>query len=415
MRLLESGSVFLLAVTIVACGGGESRWAGTISDSAGVTIVSNSDIGLWQPGEEWTVEEELRIGALEGDPEYQFGQVGSLAVDSKGRILVLDRQAQHILVYSRDGIYERTIGARGSGPGELNGAMALLMLSGDTLLVPDLRNLRFSRYAPDGSSAGSIPLDLTGGWPMQFRAALGVTVEQIRPGALPEGSAFESRMDVLLRLASDGSVTDTLMTFQSGKSQTFDGHIRFFEAEPVWDLTDHSEIVLGVTNEYRFGVYANGHLERIITKNFVRKPVGEGDESAIKAELDRRLTAQGMPANTRQIVLRDRFHFAEFLPAISALAAGPMGTIWVQHMRPPSELSGEELAAVREDHLEDLGAPEWDVFDAEGRFLGVVTVPDRFTPSLFRDDRIYGVWRDELNVEYVVRLRIVGDLGVGAT
>lgn len=93
----------------------------------------------------------------------------------------------------------------------------------------------------------------------------------------------------------------------------------------------------------------------------------------------------------------------------------PMGTIWVQHMRPPSELSDEELASIRENHMEDLGAPEWHVFDSEERYLGVVTMPEQFTPSLFCDDKVYGVWRDELNVEYVVRLRIVGDRGVGAT
>ena len=65
--------------------------------------------------------------------------------------------------------------------------------------------------------------------------------------------------------------------------------------------------------------------------------------------------------------------------------------------------------------MEDLDAPEWHVFDSEERYLGVVTMPEQFTPSPFRDDKVYGVWRDELNGEYVVRLRIVGDRGVGAT
>jgi hypothetical protein len=30
-------------------------------------------------------------------------------------------------------------------------------------------------------------------------------------------------------------------------------------------------------------------------------------------------------------------------------------------------------------------------------------------PRLFRRDRIYGVWQDEFDVQYVMRLRIVGD------
>ena len=62
----------------------------------------------------------------------------------------------------------------------------------------------------------------------------------------------------------------------------------------------------------------------------------------------------------------------------------------------------------------NIGAPRWDVFDPQGRFLGVVTLPERFEPGVFRGDKVYGVWRDEFDSEYVVRLHIVGDLGVGA-
>ncbi len=62
-----------------------------------------------------------------------------------------------------------------------------------------------------------------------------------------------------------------------------------------------------------------------------------------------------------------------------------------------------------------MGAGEWDVFDAAGWFLGVVTMPPDFAPMLFVHDQIYGIWRDELDVQYVVRLRLVGELGVGAT
>jgi hypothetical protein len=52
-------------------------------------------------------------------------------------------------------------------------------------------------------------------------------------------------------------------------------------------------------------------------------------------------------------------------------------------------------------------SPDWDVFDAEGHFLGVVSMPDHFTPWLFVGDAIYGVQRDELDAESVVRLRVV--------
>ena len=78
-----------------------------------------------------------------------------------------------------------------------------------------------------------------------------------------------------------------------------------------------------------------------------------------------------------------------------------------------SEMSEDALTSIID--LEDFGAPDWDVFDAQGRYLGVVEMPQGFTPKLFREDKIFGVWRDELDVQYVLRLRIVGDLGPGAT
>ena len=56
--------------------------------------------------------------------------------------------------------------------------------------------------------------------------------------------------------------------------------------------------------------------------------------------------------------------------------------------------------------LEDIGAPDWDVLDHEGRFLGVITMPDRFAPRVIVGDKIYGVWRDEMDVQYVVVLEI---------
>ena len=102
----------------VGCAG-ESQsvdeWDGTVRDSAGVTIVSNPAEGMWTEASRWTVREDLKIGAVEGDPEYHFGEVGGIAVDSRGRIFVLDAQARRIQVFSPEGEYERTAGRPGNG------------------------------------------------------------------------------------------------------------------------------------------------------------------------------------------------------------------------------------------------------------------------------------------------------------
>ncbi|HSG82625.1 MAG TPA: hypothetical protein VLC48_10265 [Gemmatimonadota bacterium] len=407
MRTYGVGSALILAVFLAACGGAESRWAGTMSDSAGVTIVSNTDVGIWATGEEWTFEEELRIGSVEGDTEYQFGEVGRMAVDSKGRIFVLDGQAQHIRVYLPDGTYEQTVGARGGGPGELRAGLAVLVGPGDSLLVPDGQNLRVNRYAPDGSSAGSFRMVLEEGRPMAWKASTtGIVAEQIRPlSMLLPGEAVENPEDVILHVAIDGTVIDTLLEFPSGRSLGPQG-MTLYATEPAWDLSDDGQLVFGAADEYRISVYADGQLRRIITRPFERRPVADQDIEAILGEMERRWDEAGISPEVRERIW-SRIHFSDFYPAFQAVAIGPQGTIWVGRVKPASELNAKEL-----EYYHEWPVHEWDVFDAEGRLLGTVTMPERFNPMAFRGDKVYGAWRDELDVGYVVVLRIVG---VGAT
>ncbi len=42
-------------------------------------------------------------------------------------------------------------------------------------------------------------------------------------------------------------------------------------------------------------------------------------------------------------------------------------------------------------------------------------MPERFMPRRLCDCAVYGVGRDGLNFEYVVLLRIIAEVGVGAT
>ena len=98
--------VMLVAVA-VGCATGGSEWEGSVTDSAGVTIVANTEQGIWGEGDAWSLTEELKIGALD-DPDYQFAQIGFIAVDGQGSMYVLDAQAQQIQVYDEAGTYLRT-------------------------------------------------------------------------------------------------------------------------------------------------------------------------------------------------------------------------------------------------------------------------------------------------------------------
>ena len=115
--------------------------------------------------------------------------------------------------------------------------------------------------------------------------------------------------------------------------------------------------------------------------------------------LDAGVPPSRLPAN------RERVEFNEFLPAFSTFHLGYRNSLWVQPVQPPGLLSVEEMEWY--NFIEEFGGSEWDVFDAGGRYQGKVELPPLFTPRTFIDDKIYGVQRDDLDVQYVLRLRIV--------
>lgn len=50
----------------------------------------------------------------------------------------------------------------------------------------------------------------------------------------------------------------------------------------------------------------------------------------------------------------------------------------------------------------------FDVFDADGYFLGTVSVPENASVRYMQNDTVWGVVRDSLDIEYVMRWRLNG-------
>jgi len=414
---MKQQNAMLVAIFITVAFGtaAEAQWQGTTRDSAGIKIVANTRQGIWDASHQWRFEQELKIGVLEGDPSYQFGRIGWITVGASGRIYVLDTQAQSVRAFSADGHYEQTFGGPGGGPGEIGpGAIFVVSGPGDTLLVPDLANRRINRYTPDGSDLPSVPLQIEEALPMIWRStASGAIASQMRSLALGQrsGSAAtepQPRMDAISLVGADGLVKDTILEFPSGNTISLGGaapEINIYTAEPVWAISDHMNVIYGLNDEYRLGVYdPDGTLSQIITLPFQQRPVSESDKRIVMDYLETAWLDAGVPPQALPR-LRSMVHFGDYFPAYAALQSGPNGTIWVQHVQTASDLSEEQ----RETYnlIEDSGAPEWDVFDSQGRYLGPVRMPDRFAPRTFRGDNVYGVWRDESDVQYVMRLGLV--------
>ncbi|MDT8437258.1 MAG: hypothetical protein RRA92_10945, partial [Gemmatimonadota bacterium] len=215
--------------------------------------------------------------------------------------------------------------------------------------------------------------------------------------------------DAIVTRAYDGAIVDTVLQVPSGRTVSFAGgqpEFHFFSPEPIWALRADGSIALGVNDALEFRVFgSDGELRRVFRKPFEPRRVTEADRQIFTETLERLWKQAGVPAEGLQ-VLKQGVSFEDRFPAFAVAFGGPAGSLWVQRIRKPDELS----AAEREEFnpLQNLGSPDWDVFDVDGRYLGVVTMPDRFQPIGFEGDQVFGVWRDELDVQYVRFVRVVG-------
>ncbi len=398
--------VFLLQ----ACDREGGPWQGTVTDSAGVTLVRNPATPVWTSGEAWTVTEELRIGTVAGQPQYQFGQITYLDVADDGTVYVMDMQASEVRAYDGEGRYLRTIGRPGSGPGELSQQAIFVFADGKGgIVVPDLGNQRVHRFREDGTPESSFPMQMQAGIPGRWMMdPSGRLMAQLTGLDIP-GFAALAEGDPIVVYDTTGAVTDTVAVLPKGQMLEGMTEERFsmtmFAPEPVWNLAADGSLFYAMNDRYRILVNdPDGTLRRIVTREVERKPVEEADRRAILRLMRETYEQFGVPPAMAEEMMAG-IGFAPHYPAFAQLLAGPGGTLWVQRIRTARDMASAVGEATEFDP-QDLTSPEWEILDAEGRYLGVVTLPDRFNPLQVRGDDLYGVWRDELDVHYVMRVRV---------
>jgi hypothetical protein len=122
---------------------------GTVDTLAsGRVLTRNADVPLWSENEGWVLRERFRLGAMDGDGPDVFGSIADVELGPEGEVYILDNQASEIRVFGPDGVYVRTFGRAGQGPGELSRAAGIAFDTAGTLWVMNQGNARFSGFDP---------------------------------------------------------------------------------------------------------------------------------------------------------------------------------------------------------------------------------------------------------------------------
>ena len=391
-----------------ACAEGPVTWAGTVRDSAGVQLIDNPSSGLWDDTEAWIAIEDVRIGALD-DPDYQFGDIVWLDVDQAGDIYVLDRMAGAVRVFAADGTFLRQIGRPGEGPGELGGSTSVLaVMSGDTIVVADPpRGLH--RYDRDGTFVGSVPFaepswSAEALWGVGEGGALALQAREYYYWSDPPRDLNEAVVLLgpdLLPMDTVGSVPIDQWHLEGfGEECTFQPYAETY----TWTISGSSSLHVASTAVYRVASYEQGRLTRVVTRDYDPLPLAAGErELLVQAQVNRwRSNGQATPDMIDRWITQ--FCFPDDLPPVSSVHVDSGGRLWVARPPWPSSLLDESTVMPRD--WAKLPGSDWDVFDADGRFLGTVQFPEGFRAFAFREGAIYGAWQDEIGVPYVVRFRL---------
>ena len=225
-------------------------------------------------------------------------------------------------------------------------------------------------------------------------------------------------VDDLLIIGEDGAPRDTLLQLPLGQVLDMSGGVAavktpYFEPDVQWDATDDGRVLAGKTDQMRISVYdRSGRLSMIVSKLSPAVPVTEADRDAVRARFRKALEGQAASTHNAELAgmiepMMRNLEFGSVYPAYSNLLGGPDSTILVQRTVTMSETA--KAADTSGTAKGTPVVPHWDVFDASGRYQGMIRFPAGFRLKAVLGDRFYGIMYDSLNVPSVVRLKRVVD------
>lgn len=367
----------------------------SVTDSAGVSVVANS-APVWSTGAGWRVGTEpvLTIGEVSGDPEYLFEQVSHALRLEDGTIVVSDRGPNEIRLYDAAGVFIRSLGGRGEGPGEF-AMLSEVWRRGDTVLASDGVQSRISVFGRGGDVLETIRVEVAQG--RGYRTPQ----TQFNDGAILVLNAPSGGVGV-----GSGAVIPGVFwrLDRYSRAGRFVNEISAVQASPRWEHGIY-ELPPGLYLPFSLGlplyaasgdhVYAAEGTEAIIRRwrsdgelsHVIRWPIPErrvsNEDRRRWREANSTVPEGYNPAAWGRYVRE--IPFPERMPLVGRLLVDARGNVWAKRFSPSWEADSS-----------------WYVFDEGGAWLGEVSAPPGLDIFEIGADYILGLRRDQLGVQFVV-------------
>jgi hypothetical protein len=329
----------------------------------------------------------------------------------------MDGQIPAVRVYGPDGAYRVTLGRNGGGPGEFaspDGGMA--MLSDGRLVVRDPGNARLQVFGPDLEPLATWPV-IPGGFNTSTRLFVGPGDTLLTPVLADARADIREWRTGLMRVSPEGAIVDTLLVpdadYQEPRIEARVGdadnqsvsinNVPFAPSE-TWTYHPHGFFVHGVSTSYRVSLLRTGaplRIERLADP----VPVAAGERAEAEEQATRNM--RDMDPNWRW----NGPAIPDAKPPFQGMWAGRDGRVWLRVPRAGVERDDPDYDPADPDAVEDRWSEPvaFDVFEADGTYLGEVSAPEGFSiypTPIFDGDLVWAVTRDELDVQRIVRFRV---------
>jgi hypothetical protein len=405
-------SVLLLLVSY-ACSDSSTGTRYAVADSANVAIVTNLPAGIASAAP-WSLsaEPEVDIGAG-ANPEVSLFRITSVYPFEGDRVAVGTDGPPQGLVFESNGHLIATVGREGDGPGEFATVATVVPFSSDSLAVWDpyrrrlsvftalgrfVREVDLSAVAPLSPTSAAAPLTRSG-WTTLLRSVPGSFFLFAEGFSGPDAGV--RRVQALsLRITGTGEELARFGPFPGEETFRTDetGAVPLTVPLPFGARTHAASIgsglVVGDGYYPEFRSYTpDGMLERIVRWPDHQRQVGGTFLTDWNDFLDDWIASMPDAAQTAMRDLRDQTPQPDRDPAYDALFADSE-EVWVGAYAGQLRMMGTPLNA-------RVPARQWVVFDREGVLIAAVQTPAGFEPHAILNDRVWGVYEDDLEVESV--------------
>jgi hypothetical protein len=366
----------LFALSQASCKHEQPPWKGTISEEDGVVIVRNSREPLY-PNARFNIVQDLKIGQPSGRPEYMFSQISSLEVDVQGNIYAAESKDNHILVFDKNGVYLRTVGRPGQGPGEFTFPDNVHINAANEIMASDEGSRSIKYFSADGTYLRQYLLKAFSVMKVAYDS---VGVFYVMDFSMEPPGFKLFRLDT--RTEESAPLASWVMPMPDPKK------VSIFDPVMSFVVLPDDRLLYGCpTQAYEIQIFsAQSRLERKIFKDGEPQPVTTREQEAVLNELKKR-----NPSGPTHM------EFPKFHPPYRVVKSDDSGHIIV-HVY-------SELAA---DPSQKTNS-RFDIFDTDGRYLASFSYPFKTLiekPMVWRAGKFYTVEQDEEGYLYIVRYAV---------